>query len=66
MSYYCPICLDDIDPIDISPLVTCSHTFHRTCIKTWNIYGGYTCPMCRTCLPSSLFDKLMFIWRIHR
>lgn len=65
---YCPICLDNITA-NLSSAVTCSHTFHNACIKTWKIHGGRNCPMCRinmVPLPYSLFEKLIYLCKINR
>jgi hypothetical protein len=51
--YLCIICsqpIRDIQPT--SKLISCMHTFHKTCIMDWFTYqyrskATYTCPICR-------------------
>ncbi|RPA79732.1 hypothetical protein BJ508DRAFT_415737 [Ascobolus immersus RN42] len=47
----CPICLEDIDPRDVSFTLPCHHKFDRRCIMEWVQTGGtedVRCPACRT------------------
>jgi len=47
-SVECPICLEGILQADFSsPLLQCSHKFHRVCIQKW-FKRQRRCPICRT------------------
>jgi hypothetical protein len=45
--YTCAICLDRIMPSENVNLLSCSHCFHRECIKAWIVLQP-TCPTCRS------------------
>ena len=40
----CPICLESFEKEKDIFLTTCSHFFHKSCIKKWN---NDSCPYCR-------------------
>ena len=44
----CPICKEDYSFFREQILLSCSHTFHRKCIHSFEKYSGkHTCPICR-------------------
>jgi len=47
----CSICLEDIDDTHLPITLTCNHTFHFTCFKTYVFKTKHTffidCPLCR-------------------
>lgn len=45
----CPICLEQITPIDDTYTLTipCNHHYHEECIKSWTQLSASTCPQCR-------------------
>lgn len=46
IDYSCSICRDEISFEDKASLVSCGHTFHRSCIDHWFEHRN-TCPECR-------------------
>ena len=42
----CPICFDEINASTGSTILSCSHTFHLTCIVRWYSTSS-SCPCCR-------------------
>ena len=47
----CSICMADFEPGDAKVHLGCSHTFHYSCILTWNLsspdQNHRSCPLCR-------------------
>ena len=45
--FECAICLENTTKHETTMLsAKCSHSFHRSCLTTWNLYCS-TCPVCR-------------------
>jgi len=47
VSHDCPICYDPITAGTGEVRMSCSHTFHLSCITTWLQRGNDNCPYCR-------------------
>nr|XP_042908335.1 RING-H2 finger protein ATL77-like [Parasteatoda tepidariorum] len=69
----CPICLDIILAAQNSQLLTCGHSFHRTCITTW-FRQNLSCPVCRqrpgitslkVLFPFVKFSQTFALWLWH-
>jgi hypothetical protein len=54
----CSICLETVDSDDAIEL-SCRHTFHLTCIESWNAVNN-TCPLCRALFK---LETLPMKWR---
>jgi hypothetical protein len=51
----CLICLEKCDLKNRIDLTCCKHArFHDSCISRWILNGHFTCPLCRSSLPSSM------------
>ena len=48
----CSICLEDDDHGPETQL-PCQHVFHTTCVRSWLMRGGVTCPLCCSQLAES-------------
>ena len=52
----CPICYNLIRN---SCIGSCTHHFCFPCLINWTLYGGQTCPLCKTFIGEIRFDKEM-------
>jgi hypothetical protein len=44
----CLVCLDDYEAEDDLRLLSCRHTFHKSCVDKWLETGRNNCPACRS------------------
>ena len=44
----CPICMDDINPLQNCTHTECGHCFHASCLMNNIAHNGFGCPYCRT------------------
>ena len=42
----CPICLQQIEPVEVIRKTPCQHVFHSNCIDSWCL-KTLNCPVCR-------------------
>ncbi|KFP85813.1 E3 ubiquitin-protein ligase RNF128, partial [Acanthisitta chloris] len=42
----CVVCFEQYKPNDVIRILTCNHSFHKTCIDPWLLERG-TCPLCK-------------------
>lgn len=62
----CSVCYGDLSPKNSCNL-SCSHSFCKSCIKTWFMKGtGSGCPMCRASIKFKGFDKLIDTWKAEK
>ncbi|XP_010058375.2 probable E3 ubiquitin-protein ligase RHA1A [Eucalyptus grandis] len=54
----CAVCLSSIEGRDeVRELSSCSHAFHRECLDRWVDHNQVTCPVCRSLLLPSNWDR---------
>ncbi|XP_010058374.2 probable E3 ubiquitin-protein ligase RHA1A [Eucalyptus grandis] len=54
----CAVCLSSIEGRDeVRELSSCSHAFHRECLDRWVDYKQVTCPVCRSLLLPSKWER---------
>mmetsp|Transcript_8436 Transcript_8436/g.14218 ORF Transcript_8436/g.14218 Transcript_8436/m.14218 type:complete len:278 (-) Transcript_8436:293-1126(-) len=47
----CPICFEYLfDSLEAPQVLRCGHTLHRKCLEDYSAHGGYTCPLCCSCV----------------
>jgi hypothetical protein len=61
----CSICLDEFEPLDLSLVTPCGHSFHEHCLRRWLTHQAYktsglSCALCRQRLSEPLVQQPAF------
>lgn len=59
---HCPICLDELEPNDLSLITPCGHSFHEHCLRRWLTHQAckkarLSCALCRQRLSETLVKQ---------